>query len=265
MMTWTNTSAPTPTPTSTTTRDLNEVLSKMLNSHKSWEQVEGYAELSWFKNDILDEQYKIHFYIDQISYAHIIQESEYGGGIPIEVVLSNGTLYGILNEQHNYFTDSYDENEVANRIANLPEKIEDVGDIFIDWPPRMAHIHAFGSMFLSPIENYIYPQWFTVNYYEANYYIVESTKFLERPVWVVGYELGYEEIFVWVDKETGMILRMEQKEDGSDTYFEMNMIEFKINQPSKKLDLAFLSDFNKIKIPPAPHTCYYGPWCSLGN
>jgi hypothetical protein len=242
---------------------MEEVLSKMLNSHKNWKQVEGYAELTW--HNVFDEQYNIHFYVDQISYAHIVQESKNGKGIPIEVVISNGMVYGILNEQQRFFTISYDENEVRERITNLPDKPENVSDILIDWPPRMAHIHTFGSMFLSPMENYIYPHWFTVDYYEASYYVVESTNLLDRPVWVVGYELGYDEFLVWVDKETGIILRMEEKGIGGDIRFEMSMIELNINQLSNKRDLSFLSNYSQIDLPPAPHTCFYIPMCGLGE
>jgi hypothetical protein len=174
----------------------------MLNSHKYWQSVEGTAEIRWYRDDKLFEQYNIDFYIDQPTIAHIIETSTNGFGIPLEVIIENETRYAIPEGQKVFFESTFGQNDLEASINALPENIHNEGEIFLDWPPPIAQIHAFGSLFLSPIGNYIYPQWVAVDFYQAEYVFVEDSRILGRPAWVIEYHSfnGFDNFMIWAEK-----------------------------------------------------------------
>ena len=75
--------------------------------------------------------------------------------------------------------------------------------------------HPFALLIPSPVSELIYPHWLPQGQPDAVYSVSSQEEVIQRNTWLVDYsdDLG-NHLLVWVDQQTGMILKSAREADG---------------------------------------------------
>ncbi|KAA3642315.1 MAG: hypothetical protein DWQ07_25110 [Chloroflexi bacterium] len=250
----------TPTPENQISEEVKYILLRMLNSHTLWDSVKGTAELNWFySSGNPKDTYSIDFFIKQPDIAYIDTRSKVGLGLPNLFITDGEVRYVVVEELDGYYQTEQDD--ITNQITSLPTNLDEVANVGLDaW--KEGH-HPFVAAILSPIESFVYPQWFAYGSPRNTYTLFGRQIYLDRNVSVIGYTNDRETYLAWVDEETGLILKF-LRETVTKLDMEITSIQFDVDKEAVNLDfLAGLENLgNQIG---APYICFNELACSWGS
>lgn len=182
--------------------DIEEILTKTLQSDRNWSSLEGEVELTQYDADNNPHVDVIAVQIEQPLKANItIKVSDEKEKVNNKLVSDGLKIYEIDN------TDlSYSESNIpsfATKTDLIPQTLADVkkGEVY--------H-HPFEMLISNPIMEYVYPAWFAQGSDGTKYQLAGEETVANRSTWKVEFLTPYDMVTAWIDQETGIILKYRQ-------------------------------------------------------
>jgi outer membrane lipoprotein-sorting protein len=205
--------------------EVEDVLNFMLHSHEHWKTVQGEATVVLYMNGAIQTySYSTKFAFQQPGKA-MTMSTDAPSLIENGAWISDGEfIYDINLEQKTYSQESLPQ--FVYDTSRLPKSLSETSNLFL-------YNHPLALITPSIVTEYIFPQWFVAQGSKvAKFELTGEEKILGRDTWVMTWIYTSSHITVWVDWETGVILKHVQKINGEPSQkFEVNSILFKEEIP----------------------------------
>jgi hypothetical protein len=206
-------------PTGTLSPTVGDALTAMLTSHLKWDTLQGNAEFIWYTSEGGPKTYIKSFALQQHFKGRVVIKSVDGRGSECTWI-SDGENYSIYYPA----SQSYYTNSVTDLLLNLS-----LQPATLEYPNTADELYRnqFSLIIPSYLVDYLFPQKIAE---EGGIYILAGEEmFLERKVWIVEHQIDTVMSTVWVDQETGVILKYIQYTDG-EPFLKVTFMSFFVNQ-----------------------------------
>lgn len=197
-------------------------LNTMANSPSEWDTLQGSAEFIWYTSEGGPIRYIKSFALQHYFKGRVVIKSLDGRGSEC-LWVSDGVNISIYSPR----SQSYYRTTITDLPGNFnfdPSTLENTDDYDIDFISR----YRFGEIIPSFLVDYLFPQHFADE--GGNFTLIGENTFLERKVWVVDHELDTVSATLWVDQESGVVLKYIQYNEGV-LYLQVTFMSFWVNQP----------------------------------
>lgn len=197
---------------------VKDVLNLVLTSHKQWATVQGEATVIWYGGNGETQSYTTEFAFQQPGQASTIL-TDAPSFVEKTAWISNGVdTYEINLQQETYSQGSLPE--FVFDTSYLPISVSETSEIDL-------YLHPLALLTPSIVSEYIFPHGFAQGSNLINYELVGDEIIIGRDAWVMNMTTNSSSIMAWVDKDTGVILKYVQENNGKPFEdFEVNLIFF---------------------------------------
>jgi outer membrane lipoprotein-sorting protein len=186
--------------------EVEDVLNFILNGYEHWTTIQGEATVVWYMNGET-QTYSTGFAFQQPGKA-MTMSTDAPSFIENGVWISDGEFtYDINLNQGTYSQEPLPA--FAYDTSRIPKSLSETSDLFL-------YNHPLALLTPSIVTQYIFPQWLVAQgIQDTQYEIIGEEKILGRETWIMTWIYTTSHITVWVDQETGVILKFMHKIDGS--------------------------------------------------
>lgn len=177
------------------------VLERMLDGWTRWNSVAGEAVVLFIDETGQQQGFRERFIVQKPFMARF-EVLDYDGEVVQGVWMTDGvTTYFFRPGQ------GYQEDDLPQ---HLDEKEERLPRTWRALPRGQEVQHPFQAAIPSPVAQFVFPLQFVRKDAQVHYRLEEEAALLDRPVWILTIVDGDIEERLWVDQQTGVVLRYVQ-------------------------------------------------------